>query len=170
MTIFAGADNGKSASIVFIDDTSTHIIDVVPYNPKTLYSTFEKYKPTYTSLEEVFMGPGFTSVAHVGFEVLGRYKQVLEMLNLEYETVLARSWRKYIGIKAKGRDECKKAAINLCSELFIEEDYKKLWSTRNIINKETHHKESVEYPDDNKCESSLIALYSIKKYGELKNE
>lgn len=165
-TIIAGADNGVSASWVFLDFDTEKIYHIEPYNPKTMYEVFKKYKPKYVVLEEVFMSPGFKSVAHVGFEVLGRTKQVLEMLEIPYDTARAKTWRAYLNIKAKGREQCKEAAIKRCSEVFDDEDYHKLWSEWRHIDKETHKRVSEMIPDNNKCESALIALYALRKYKE----
>ena len=162
-----GSDNGYSASLVFLDLTG-HIIHIESYpdDAKRFYQLIEHFKPVYAATEEVFMAPGFKGVASSNFIILGRYKQVFEMLDIPYETVRAVSWRAKLGIKAKGRDNQKQAAIDYSATHFSEEDYQKLWTKYNKLNKETHHKEEHFDPDNNKCESALIALYALQKYKE----
>ena len=165
--LIIGADNGKSGFLVFMN-TDRHIIHIEQYpnDAKRLYQLIEYFKPVYAAIEEVFMAPGFKGVASSNFEIMGRYKQVFEMLDIPYETVRAVSWRAKLGIKAKGRDNQKQAAIDYSATHFSKEDYQKLWTKYNKLNKETHHKEEHFDPDNNKCESALIALYALQKYKE----
>ena len=162
-----GADNGKSGFLVFLNLSGDIIyIEQFPDNAKRLYELVNHFKPVYATIEAVFMAAGFKSVASTNFEIMGRYKQVLEMLNISYEATRAVSWRKKLNIKAKGRENQKLAAIQQASKIFSDEDYKKLWTRYNKINKQTHHKEEIFEPDNNKCESALIAYYSLKIYSE----
>ena len=159
-----GADNGFSGFIVFIDTKTSKIEYIEQYprdNSKHLYELFNKYKPVYTALEQPFITRGFSHVSSTNYEIFGRYCQVLEMLDLKYESVRASSWRKALGIKAKGREECKKASIEMCKLVFDENDLEKLKTTKNTI--ENHHRKEITFFDDNKCESALISLYSLNK-------
>lgn len=164
-----GCDNGKTGSIVVLDAADAHIIEVIPYSDcdaKKLYDTFNYYKPEYTVLEECFMSAGFAHVASTNFEILGRYQQVLEMLNLSYNRVRAVSWRAKLKIKAKGRPAQKAAAIKYAEELFSKEDYQKLHTTYRRRDKEQHKLITEVWPDDNKCESALIAYYALLTWRE----
>lgn len=159
-----GADNGFSGFIVFIDIKTSKIEYIEQYprdNAKHLYELFEKYKPIYTSLERPFITRGFSHVSSTNYEIFGRYCQVLEMLDLKYEPVKAATWRKALGIKAKGREESKKASIEMCKLVFDKNDLEKLKTTKNVI--ENRHRVKMTFLDDNRCESALISLYSLNK-------
>lgn len=167
MTLIAGIDNGYSGFMVFIDVKTFSIcaIESYPREKQTdLFYIFQKYKPIKVIMEQPFITTGFKGVSSSNYEILGRYSQTLEFLNIPYETVRVSTWRKYLGIKAKGREENKKASIQKCKELFNEKDYLKLHTTKNtIIN---HKRVPTDYIDDNKCESALIAYYAVQKYLE----
>lgn len=164
-----GADNGKTGCLVFLD-TDTGKIEEIQWYPndsaKRLYELIEKYKPVYTVLEKPFMGPGFKNVASTNFEILGRYAQVLDMLDLKYDAIRAVTWRAKLKIKAKGRQQQKEASIQTAAQLFSEEDYMKLHSEWKSINKELHKKEVHCTPNDNMCESALIAYYALQIWRE----
>ena len=172
MNLICGIDNGYSGYMVFIDlkTMSIHALESYPREEqKQLFYIFQKYKPIKVIMEQPFITTGFKGVSSSNYEILGRYSQTLEFLNIPYETVRVSTWRKYLGIKAKGREENKKASIQKAQELFNEKDFLKLHSTKNTnIN---HKRVPVDYVDDNKCESALIAYYATQKYlDKLKNE
>lgn len=155
-----GADNGYSASLVFLTPFGAiHHIEPYPNDAKRLVQLLSHFKPVYAAIEEVFMAPGFKGVASSNFIIMGRYMQAFEQLDIPYETVRAVTWRKVLGIKAKGRDAQKAAAIAYASTHFSPEDYHKLHSTyKRIVD---HHRQEFFEPDNNKCESALIALYAL---------
>lgn len=161
-----GADNGKSGSLVFLDIQTSQIHHIEPYpnDAKRLNYLIQYFKPKYAAIEEVFMAPGFKGVASSNFIIMGRYMQVFEELDIPYETVRAVSWRKRLGIKAKGRDAQKEAAISYASTHFSNDSYQKLFSTYKVI--ENHKRVEKTSPDNNKCESALIALYALQKFKE----
>ena len=167
MKLICGIDNGYSGFMVFLDIRTKNIHAIESYprdDQKQLFYIFQKYKPVKVIMEQPFITRGFKGVSSSNYEILGRYSQTLEFLNIPYETVRVSSWRKYLGIKAKGREECKKASIQKCQELFNEKEFIKLHSTKNAnIN---HKRTQVDYVDDNKCESALIAYYALQKYLE----
>lgn len=161
-----GADNGYSGHLVFLDIVTgkIHYTEPYPNNAKRLHNLVHYFKPVYAVIEAVFMAPGFRGVASSNFEIMGRYMQVFEHLHIPYDTARATTWRAYLGIKAKGREAQKAAAIQYASTHFSPEDFQKLHSTyRKIVD---HHKQTFTEPDNNKCESALIALYAYNKYKE----
>lgn len=165
--IVCGSDNGKSGFLVFLSlDAQIIHIEQYPNDAKRLHQLLSHFKPVYFATEQPFNAGGFKHVVDTNFEILGRYKQVLELLDLPYETIRAVSWRAKLGIKAKGRENQKQAAIEYASTHFSNADYQKLHTTYKKINKETHRKEVLCDPDNNKCESALIALYALQKYKE----
>lgn len=159
--LILSADNGYSASLVFLTHSGTiHYIESYPNDAKRLMQLLLHFKPEYAAIEEVFMAPGFKGVASSNFIIMGRYMQAFEQLDIPYETVRAVTWRKVLGIKAKGRDAQKAAAIAYAQQHFSPEDFQKLHSTyKKIID---HHKVPITEPDNNKCESALIGLYALK--------
>lgn len=176
-----GSDNGYSGHLVFLDTTDGHIVHIEQFprdNAKRLYELLEEYRPIYAITEQPFMGPGFRGVASSNFEILGRYKQTFELLDIPYDTLRATSWRKELNIKATAthnelgepiskRDSNKFAAISYAREHFTEEDFHKLETEEGYI--EDHHRKVRIVPDDNKVESACIALYALKYYREHNN-
>ena len=164
--ICAGSDNGKSGSIVFLASDTAEIVHIeqYPQSAKRLYQLFNYFKPVYAATEEVFMSPGFKGVASTDYQIMGRYSQCFEMLDIPYEFIRAVSWRPKLGIKAKGRDALKLAAIEKAKELFSEEDYQKLHWTHRV--RRNGHLETIIEPDNNMCESALIAYYALLKWRE----
>jgi hypothetical protein len=177
---WCGVDNGFSGFIVMLTEQNK-IVAVEPYprnEESKLFDIFEKYKPSYTIMEKPFMAGGFAKVASSDFEILGRYKQTLSYLDLPYDTALARSWRKVLGLQItaanneKGepigkRDLWKFAAIEYARKLFDEEDFEKLcvdW--REHENERKGPLIDKHGPDDNMVESALLAVYSRKVWEE----
>ena len=164
-TCVMGADNGKSGFLVFLNLSGDIVhIEQYPNDAKRLYDLINHFRPTYATIESVFMAAGFKSVASTNFEIMGRYMQTFELLDIPYEATRAVSWRNKLNLKAKGRENQKLAAIEYASKIFSKKDYNKLMTKYNRINKQTHHKEEFIEPDNNKCESALIAYYTLQKY------
>ena len=163
--IIMGADNGKTGFLVFLASDNAEIIHIEQYpdDAKRLHQLISYFKPAYATIEAVFMAPGFKGVASSNFEIMGRYMQTFELLDIPYETARAKTWRAHLGIKAKGREACKQAAIETCKTLF-EKDYGKLHSDWSHI--VDHHRVIELVPDNNKCESALIAYYALQKWRE----
>ena len=162
-----GCDNGWSGHIVVLNPNTMQLVHIEPFpDAKRLYQVFEEFTPLYTVIEQVFMAPGFKGVASSNFEIMGRYKQVFEMLNLEYDCVRAVSWRAKLGIKAKGRPAQKAASIAKAKELFSPEEFDRLCTDYTRIDKTLHKKVTERWPDDNKCESALIAYYAAMVWKE----
>lgn len=161
-----GTDNGKSGFLVFlnVEDNSIAYIEQYPDDAKKLYDLILTFKPEFAVSEEVFMASGFKSVASTNFQIMGRYAQCFEMLDIPYEFKRAVSWRPKVGIKGKGREQLKEKAIQKAKELFSEEDFKKLTTTRRI--RVDGHLQPITEPDNNKCESALIAYYALLKWRE----
>lgn len=164
--VVAGSDNGKSGSIVFLRTDTAEIVHIESYSndAKRLYRLFEHFKPVYACSEEVFMSPGFRGVASTDYQIMGRYSQVFEMLDIPYHFVRAKSWRPKLGIKGKGRDFLKQAALDKAKELFSEEDYKKLHWTHRV--RKDGKLVWISEPDNNMCESALIAYYALQHWRE----
>ena len=163
----AGIDNGKSGFIVLTDPLTMQIVHIEPYpNPRRLYEVFAEFKPVYTIIEQVFMAPGFKSVASTNFEIMGRYKQVFDMLGLSYDCLRAVSWRSMLKIKAKGRQQQKAASIQTAQELFTPEDFELLKTNYHRRDKELHKIVEERWPDDNKCESALISYCAALRWKE----
>ena len=158
-------DNGKSGFLVFLASDTAKIIHIEQYpdNAKRLHQLISYFKPAYAAIEAVFMAPGFKGVASSNFEIMGRYMQTFELLDIPYEAIRAKTWRSRLGIKAKGREACKQAAIETCKTLF-EKDFDKLLSEWSHI--VGHHRVRELIPDNNKCESALIAYYALQRLGE----
>lgn len=155
-------DNGKSGWLVFLDIETASIVHIEQYpnDAKRLYELFSTFKPVYAVSEEVFMSSGFKGVASTDYQIMGRYSQCFEMLDIPYHFIRAVSWRPKVGIKGKGRDQLKQLAIQKAKELFSEEDYRKLhWTHR--VRRDGHLVEITE-PDNNMCESALIAYYALQ--------
>lgn len=170
MAIVVGSDNGLTGSTVFLDTETKKIVHIenCSTNAKRLYELLQTYKPVYAATEEVFMSPGFRGVASVGFQVMGRYMQTFELLDIPYETIRAVSWRAALGIKAKGRDNQKEAAIVRCMDMFDLEDQEKLKTPwRHLVNR--HYVTEIVF-DNNKCESALIAYYALCAYNRKRLE
>lgn len=166
-----GADNGYSGSLVFVNiDTGkiAHVEQYPRWNAKRLYGLIEAFRPAYACTEEVFMSRGFKGVASNDFQVMGRYSQCFEMLDIPYHFVRAVSWRPVVGVKAKGRDNLKEAAIARCREIFDDAEWEMLQWTHRVIR--DHKRVEVTEPDNNKCESALIAIYALKHYLNLKQK
>lgn len=156
-----GSDNGLSGSVVLLDINDGHIVHIEPYpNAKRMYQLIKDFQPLQATIEQVFMAPGFRGVASSNFEIMGRYMQLFELLDVPYDTVRAVSWRAKLGIKAKGRPAQKAASIAKSKELFSEKDFDKLNSNYTRLDKELHKRVTERWPDDNKCESALIAYYT----------
>lgn len=166
--MYAELTTGFSGYIVFLDTNTGRIIHIenFPRNAKRLYEIFDIYKPVYTVVEEVFMSAGFKHVASTNYEIAGRYKQVLDMLDLKYDFARAVTWRKKLNIKAKGRDAQKAASIEKASEIFSKEDFEALHTEFGRIDKVLHKRVKETLPDDNKCESALIAYYALLLWKE----
>lgn len=164
-------DNGFSGYIVILSIPHGSIVHMTQYprdNAKELYDILERYKPEYAAIEQPFMGRGFAHVSSTNYEIAGRYMQCFEMLDIKYELVRPATWRKQLGIKAKGREEQKKASIDAAQRLFEQADHPLLKSEwRHIVD---HKRVSDWVFDDNKCESALIALYALKKYEQITRE
>lgn len=168
--VVIGCDNGYSGHIVALDIDDGHIVHIEPYpNSKRLYTVFKAFEPLQTTIEEVFMASGFRGVASSNFKIMGHYEQVFEMLDLPYNEVRAVSWRAKLGIKAKGRPAQKAASIAKAKELFSEKDFDKLCTDYTHIDKELHKRVTERWPDDNKCESALIAYYTWLRWKEEQN-
>lgn len=164
-----GADNGKTGFLVFLEADTGKVAHMTWYpngDAKELYRLIETYKPVYAVIEQVFMAPGFKGVASSNFEIMGRYMQCFEMLDIPYDCVRAMTWRSRLGIKAKGRPAQKAASIAKATELYPEEEHKLFYSEIKKI--ENHKKVTYNVPDDNKAESMLIAYYARKTYNEQK--
>lgn len=168
--IVLGTDNGKSGSLVFLDINTGKIayIEQYPNDAKKLFDLLQTFKPSYAVSEEVFMSPGFKGVASTDYQIMGRYAQCFEMLDIPYEFIRAVSWRPKVGIKGKGRDVLKQKAIEKVQELFSSEDCEKLKTTRRM--RKDGHLVPVTYMDDNKCESALIAYYALLKWREIEHD
>jgi len=164
--VIFGSDNGLSSSLVFLASDTAEIIHIESYprDAKRLYQLLSYFKPVYAATEEVFMSPGFKGVASTDYQIMGRYSQCFEMLDIPYEFIRAVSWRPKLGIKGKGRDLLKQLAIEKAKELFSEKDYQKLHWTHNVIR--DHKRVQVTEPDNNMCESALIAYYALLKWRE----
>lgn len=176
-----GSDNGYSGWLVFIN-TETEKIDHIEQYPrddaKRLYELLKQYNPEFAITEQPFMAAGFRGVATSNFEILGRYKQTFELLDIPYDCVRATSWRSKLGIKAtathneKGepiskRDSNKFAAIDYAREVF-KDQFELLECKEGYLDKEEHKRKYRIVPDDNKVESALIAYYALKRHkGEL---
>lgn len=160
--VICGSDNGKSGSMVFLDIDSGKIVHIENYpDAKRMYKLLTDFRPKYAVIEQVFMAAGFKNVASTNFEIMGRYKQLFELLDIPYDAVRAVSWRKALNIKAKGRPAQKAASIVKAQELFNKDfdclctDYGHIKDHKRVIERE---------PDDNKCESALIAYYALQQY------
>lgn len=162
-----GIDNGFSGFMVFLNCKTKEIVQMLSYpkqNPIELFKIFETYRPKHVVLEQPFITMGFKGVSSSNYEILGRYSQTLEYLNISYNTVRVQEWRKFLNIKAKGREANKQASIEKCKELFNEDNFRFFYSKKgSIVN---HKRVEVKYIDDNKCESALIAYYAAQKYLE----
>lgn len=167
--ICAGSDNGRSGSIVFLASDTAEIVHIESYpnSAKRLYQLFNYFKPAYAVSEEVFMSPGFRGVASTDFQIMGRYAQVFEMLDIPYDFVRAKSWRPVIGIKGKGRDELKRLAISKAKEIFSEKDFEQLKWTHRV--RKDGKLVWVTEEDNNMCESALIAYYALLQWKERQN-
>ena len=162
-----GSDNGFSGSVVLLEPTTMKLVHIEPYpNAKRMYQLIEDFRPMYAAIEQVFMAPGFRGVASSNFEIMGRYMQMFELLDVPYETVRAVSWRAKLGIKAKGRPAQKAASIAKAKELFSPEEFDRLCTDYTRIDKTLHKKVTERWPDDNKCESALIAYYAAMVWKE----
>lgn len=165
--VLLSADNGFSGSVVLIEPSTLHIVHIELYpSAKRLYQVLVDFRPINATIEQVFMAPGFRGVASSNFEIMGRYMQTFELLDIPYETVRAVSWRKTLGIKAKGRPAQKAASIERAKELFSAEDFDKLCTNYTRIDKTLHKKVTERWPDDNKCESALIGVHAAYKLRE----
>lgn len=167
--IVLGSDNGRSGSMVFLksDDASILHIESYPNDAKRLYELIDYFKPVYAVSEEIFMSSGFRGVASTDYQIMGRYSQVFEMLDVPYDFVRAVSWRPKVGIKGKGREQLKELALAKAKELFTEEDYKKLHWTHRV--RQNGKLVWVSEPDNNMCESALIAYYALQQWKERQN-
>ena len=158
---------GFSGSVVLLEPTTMKLVHIEPYpNAKRMYQLIEDFRPMYAAIEQVFMAPGFRGVASSNFEIMGRYMQMFELLDVPYETVRAVSWRAKLGIKAKGRPAQKAASIAKAKELFSPEEFNRLCTDYTRIDKTLHKRVTERWPDDNKCESALIGVYSAMKWIE----
>lgn len=168
--IVAGSDNGKSGSIVFLATDTAEIVHIESYpeSAKRLYQLFNYFKPVYACTEEVFMASGFKNVASTNFQIMGRYAQVFEMLDIPYHFIRAVSWRSKLGIKGKGRELLKQASIDKARELFTEKDFEKLKWTHRI--RKDGKLVWVTEEDNNMCESALIAYYTLLYWQEINND
>lgn len=165
-----GSDNGFSGSVVLIEPKTMQLIHIEPYpNAKRMCQLIKDFQPMYAAIEQVFMAPGFRGVASSNFEIMGRYMQMFELLDIPYETVRAVSWRAKLGIKAKGRPAQKAASIEKAKEIFPEKDFDRLRTDYTHIDKELHKRVTERWPDDNKCESALIGVYAAIKWKEEQN-
>lgn len=175
--VVMGADNGYSGYLVFLDVETAKIVHIEQYprdNAHRLYFLLSMYNPQYAVVEQPFMAGGFRGVASSNFEILGRYKQCFELLDIKYDTVRATSWRKVLKIKAtathneKGeqissRDSNKFAAIDFAKEIFAEQFNLLECEEGHIVN---HKRVKSIVPDDNKVESACIAYYTLQTYKE----
>lgn len=163
-----GADNGKSGFVVLLDVDTKEIkfVDRCIEDTDKMNDVLDSHNIVYAATEQPFMASGFSHVSSTNFEILGRYKYAFEQYGIDYTVVRPATWRKKLNIKAKGRDAQKAASIEKASELFSKEDFEALHTEFGRIDKELHKRVKELLPDDNKCESALIAYYALQIWEE----
>ena len=145
--------NGKASATAVVRRVGIvwEVLEVFPFprwHPEELLTFYTKYKDMIQCvlLEQPFLSFTRRSVSQVGYTVLGRYLQTLDILGIKYIEVTPREWQKEYGIKKTEQSSTKEQSIA-----------QSVLMTTNALNHIRYQKAGRVEHNDNYSDSILLA-------------